>query len=386
MEVTALDTVKPAYLSRLRELDWDFVGRYSESSFSATHWHPGRFASQIPAALIGSLSSPGDLVLDPFVGSGTTLVEAQRLGRRSLGLDINPVSVLVARAKVLTLRQTELTRVFESLRDDARCKLNRSDGSNLHATLPPSVQARKWYSDRVAGDLTVLWDLVRALEGASGLLATFAFSAILLGVCREDRHWGYVCDNTTPKSSRSPSVLSAFLAVLDSLDRAYQERERDIQGRELVDSTVECGDSEELLRELPGESVDLVVTSPPYFGVCDYSKAQRLTHEWLGLDLEAYRLKEIGARSKRRRRTAKAEYLNNIVTVLRELLRVLRGDGHICLVVGESAKREAVVDELREEFERLGVEVLMDIDRSVSSQRRQTPSIVGERVWIARKA
>src|SRR5688572_125646 len=75
---------------RQERVDWDFAGEYSESLFSSIHWHPSRFASQIPATLIGLLSLPGESVLDPFVGSGTTLVEAQRLNRPSIGVDLNP--------------------------------------------------------------------------------------------------------------------------------------------------------------------------------------------------------------------------------------------------------------------------------------------------------
>src|SRR4051812_16843478 len=86
--------LKSSLLSRLRNIDWDFSGSFSESPFSAIHFHPGRFASQLPASLIGLLSEPGDIVLDPFMGSGTTLVEAQRLGRQSIGIDINPVACL----------------------------------------------------------------------------------------------------------------------------------------------------------------------------------------------------------------------------------------------------------------------------------------------------
>jgi len=86
---------------RMHDLDWDFATQQSESQFSNLHWHPCRFPSQIPATAISQLTSKGDTVLDPFMGSATSLVEAQRLGRASIGVDINPISVLMAESKVL---------------------------------------------------------------------------------------------------------------------------------------------------------------------------------------------------------------------------------------------------------------------------------------------
>src|SRR4051794_20443194 len=105
--------VSQRLISRLRKVDWDFSGSYSDSPFSAIHWYPGRFASQIPATLVGLLAQRGELVLDPFVGSGTTLVEAQRLGCCSIGIDINPVSCRIARAKTLSLPSAAVAVLIE---------------------------------------------------------------------------------------------------------------------------------------------------------------------------------------------------------------------------------------------------------------------------------
>src|SRR2546421_12024682 len=110
--------LSPHLISRLRKIDWDFAGSQSESPFSALHWHPARFASQLPATLIGLLSKPGDSVLDPFAGSGTTLVEAQRLCRRSIGFDLSPIACLVAKAKTIALPASQIGRLSEQLKQE----------------------------------------------------------------------------------------------------------------------------------------------------------------------------------------------------------------------------------------------------------------------------
>src|ERR1700694_5597231 len=110
----------PARFERLREIDWDFPTSGSQSSFSSLHWHPCRYPSQVPAVVIGTLSSPGETVLDPFVGSGTTAVEAQRLGRRCIGVEISPIAVLMARSKTIDRPAAYVLKLIERIRIGVR--------------------------------------------------------------------------------------------------------------------------------------------------------------------------------------------------------------------------------------------------------------------------
>lgn len=379
-------------LSRLREVDWDFSGSYSESRFSAIHWHPCRYASQLPAAIIGLLSKEGDTVLDPFVGSGTTLVESQRLGRRSIGIDVNPISCLITRAKTLAINASTIIRDISVIRERAALALSRQlyfDRSIASAAVAPkSVQAAKWYTSRVGRDLRKLWGMISTLEGRQRLLAEAAFSAILLRVCRETRHWGYVCDNSTPQGDHEEDVLQAFCVVLDDLSRAYDARDADIHGRlkaikRLPPAKVLCGDAVDRLKTLPVDSVNLIVTSPPYFGVCDYTKAQRLSAEWFDIEIEPLRRREIGARSKRHRQSAVSEYLSDLAGVFEQLRRCTMRSGVCALVIGQSQSRTSVLRNVRTLLCEAGFTNVLDLNRTVSSQRRQAPSVNGEHVIFA---
>src|SRR4029077_13003241 len=128
--------LSPHLISRLRRIDWDFAGTQSESYFSAIHWHPARFASQLPATFIGLLSEPGHVVLDPFAGSSTPLIEAQRLSRRAIGIDLNPVAALLARAKTIPLPSARITTITANLKRDCMIAISRSSafGSELPLT------------------------------------------------------------------------------------------------------------------------------------------------------------------------------------------------------------------------------------------------------------
>jgi DNA modification methylase len=375
--------------SRLSSIDWDFPGDPSESPFSAIHFHPCRFVSQVPATLIGLLSKPGDLILDPFVGSGTTLVEAQRLGRTSVGIDLNPIAVLASKAKTIDKPISVIASCISTLKHYAALQLSRQINTmraTVEPKIPDSVQSAKWYVPAVADQLGRLWSLIQTLDADSRVIAECAFSAILLSVCRETRHWGYVCDNTMPQSNRQGDVLSEFCRALERLDRAYRDRDAEItasgRSESIKRATVIGGDAATVLSTYPKASVDLVLTSPPYFGVCDYIKAQRLSMEWFGITIEELRLKEIGARSKRHRGEALKEYVDGLTAVFTATRRCMKTGAYMALVIGESAKRAGVLSELRTMFQNLGFSLKMEINRTVSAQRRLAPSILGEHLFI----
>lgn len=83
-------------------------------STHAFYKYPARFSPQFAAAAIQTFSSPGDVVLDPFMGGGTSIVEATRLGRCAVGSDVNALSVFLARVKttLLTRRQVEILQFW----------------------------------------------------------------------------------------------------------------------------------------------------------------------------------------------------------------------------------------------------------------------------------
>jgi hypothetical protein len=377
-------------ISRLRKIDWDFPGSPSESLFSAIHWHPARFASQVPSSLIGLLSKPGEIVLDPFLGSGTTLVEAQRLGRKSIGVDLNPIACLIARAKTVSSSFKGIERAINRLERDAQKCLERSFfGRSRDSEIPPSVQP-KWYTKHVLQDLGSLWNLIASYRGLHEIISKSAFSAILLPVCRETRHWGYVCDNSTPRGSYERDVLSEYSKVLKKLRLAYSDREIDriamLGNRaKIAPVTIQCGDVRDILSRMPPESVDLVVTSPPYFGVSDYVKSQRLSMEWFGIDIEPLRLKEICARSKRHRSSAADEYLSELGSVFTSIGACLRKGGLCVVIVGESSKRDSLLLRVLGQLLLCGMKSELDLNRRVSSLRRQIPSITGEHLLVLSK-
>ena len=121
-------------INKLQGLDWDFADAQTGYLTHSLHPYPAKYIPQIPNVLIQELSSVGDTVLDPFCGSGVTLVEALLLKRHAVGVDANPLACLIARAKTTRLTETEV----ESLRRLAEA--GRGAGNTAfvgdHAALP----------------------------------------------------------------------------------------------------------------------------------------------------------------------------------------------------------------------------------------------------------
>lgn len=377
-------------MTRLAELNWDFHGDRSDSPFSDLHFHPGRFVPQIPAALIGSLTAPGALVLDPFCGAGTTLVEAQRMGRSAIGIDLNPVSCLTSRVKTLNLPASEIEeRLLTALNDLTAFRLGALSAKGEVTVVPSTVQLSKWYHPETGQELSRIWAFVcRAADPLNRDLLLFCFSASLMTCCAETRSWGYVCDNVRPLERRYVDADAAFRAKVEALADAYRTRDRrrlTPLSSELPTAKVVQGDAAQHLAEIRSASINLVITSPPYFGVVDYIKSQRLTLEWLELPTEGLRLNETGARSKRHRATAFDQYIGELGEVARQLHRVLIPDGSLAMVIGESGRREAVLPRVPELLREAGFTPELIVNRRIGLRRRQPATLTEELLIVARK-
>jgi len=249
------------------------------------------------------------------------------------------------------------------------------------------VQSEKWYTPRTLGELRRLRSSIAELRGDGRVLAEAAFSAILLPVCRETRHWGYVCDNTAPKDNNERDVVELYEKTLIGFAEAYDARDTYRNAsRKRDDAAFEVkvleGDAAIILADKPIDGAQLIVTSPPYFGVADYVKAQRLTLEWQGVEIEPLRQKEIGARSKRHRLVAAEQYLADCKRVF-EGCRDALDRGRACAVVfGESGDRTPMNEKFEQVVQSCQFKLIYKQSRKISSGRRQNPSLQTEHLLI----
>jgi site-specific DNA-methyltransferase (cytosine-N4-specific) len=98
---------------KLENLNWDFQNSTVEPIHSI-HPYPAKFIPEIPRTLISNLPiPPNTIILDPFCGSGVTLVESQKAGIESIGVDLNPIACLLSKVKTQKLSDEFLNTVNE---------------------------------------------------------------------------------------------------------------------------------------------------------------------------------------------------------------------------------------------------------------------------------
>src|SRR5690606_12646408 len=161
------------------------------------HPYPAKFIPQLPGTFISLLSSRGELVFDPFGGSGTTALEAIRLGRRAVSVDANPVAALIGRVKTaqisrgaaveLHLMHGALRALLESLPQ------NPLDLVAEYGEYAPVIANReKWFADSAFGELAHIRYRISKLESEIARdVANLALSRTVLSASFRDSETRY---------------------------------------------------------------------------------------------------------------------------------------------------------------------------------------------------
>ena len=155
-------------LKTLLEADLGFHGTNTNQGTHGWHPFPAKFPPQLPAHFIEGLTESGDTVLDPMLGSGTTLVEAARLGRHAIGCDIDPLARLIAAAKLAPLPADHAMAMGMDILERAR-RRHAPDHGALEAERDRRFDAKTrefqnyWFSESAQRELLALLLEVEAL-------------------------------------------------------------------------------------------------------------------------------------------------------------------------------------------------------------------------------
>jgi hypothetical protein len=288
---------------RRRRADWNFADlgmKQTQASVHFFHHWTAKFIPQIPRQAIELYGKPGDVVLDPFMGCGTTLVEAARLGHDSWGTDINPLAVKIARAKTAPVNHATLTDFIAWL-EVAAARPER----HLADTAALFDGSEDWFREDVARAIRAIRTRARRLDANTGNLVLVGLSDLLKGMSnarmdrtlpslpktaqyKDKKHYWRVVDNET----RAINPFSRLKHQLVRMQGALAEFRAEAKGR-----------TEPLLhdaRDLAslGRRAQLAVTSPPYWSAQNYQGMHKLSFWVLGM--EEPRFGEIGRHAPRR--------------------------------------------------------------------------------------
>jgi hypothetical protein len=287
------------------------------------------FKPQLPRFFIERLTQPGEVVYDPFMGRGTTVVEAALLGRVPFGCDINPLSVVLTRPR---LRPPRLEEIAERLGQIDFTAFNEFPEDLLVFFHPDTLRAiaslKKYLLDRRTAktlDAVDDWICLLALNRLTGHSPGF-FSVYTLppnqAVSVKSQQKINAKRNQTPPPRDVPRlILKKTRQLLRDCDAATRQVLAGVAPRAVLLTQPAAHTP-----EIPGQSVSLVVTSPPFLNVVDYATDNWLRCWFLGIDAQSVKLtvpKKLEAW-----RAAMTE-------VFHELHRILKPGGHIAFEVGE---------------------------------------------------
>lgn len=314
------------------DTDWNFHAEETQPHLHSLHSYPARFIPQIPRKAIEKWSKKGDVVLDPFCGCGTTLLESILLNRSAIGVDNNSVAHLISRAKTACYTKDDLHELYQFILDIPRCMSSWEARYSSDVWVPDFKNINYWFAQEAILELGRLKTLIRKLTERSRTLALAVFSSIIIRVSYQDSDTRYT---RIDRPFCPGDVQRRFIAKLeDVIHRASK-----LINRHKADSTVFLSDSRTLSR-ITSESINLIVTSPPYLNTYDYHKYHRQRLHWIEGDINLARDYEIGKHDFFTRPGATSDpYFSDMKECFTEWHRVLHPQGHAFIVIGDAIVR-----------------------------------------------
>ncbi len=331
--------------------DWNFADSDTREYTHGIHRYSGKFIPQIARQAIELLTLPSEIVLDPFCGSGTTLLEAALVSRRAIGVDLNPLAVLIARTKCTPIDATSRNNLLRLLRDRIG-ELEEGEGlplfqhgnSSDHRLLSecdgdPRLSDPwfvKWFDND--GLIRLVW-LHRIIEDINSTVCRDLAMVALSDIVRRCSHAAGGYPNVMYDKSRRPrpDPLPLFLRRLEEIVTSVAT----LDGTN-CEGFVEVRHLPAQATNLENESVDAVVTHPPYIGSVPYAEYGAISLKWLGHDPKSLDKQLTGGQ--RQSSNVLSRFQLAYKEMLVESYRVLKPGRHIFLMVGHPLVKGVRVD------------------------------------------
>ncbi|HZQ07437.1 MAG TPA: DNA methyltransferase [Anaerolineae bacterium] len=368
-------------LHRLLANDKSFAGGKTDSATHRLHAFPAKFPPQLPHLFINELSLPGEIVLDPMCGSGTTLVEAILAGRNALGLELDPLATMITRAKTMPLDSELCTQLGREILKRARTHLVSTNQLEQLFGKDALDFFTYWFEGHTIAELAALVIEIQAIHQPELKLffQVILSSSIITknGTLTRARDLAH----SRPHRDQNKIVKASAFDVFEKRLTNAIDMMASLRAVKTV-AIVARADVRSLA--LADNSIDLIITSPPYAAnAIDYMRANKFSLLWLGYpmhELKETRRRYIGAEQRaplqvasesgnrvlqhlkqrdENRAAVVAHYYRDMESALREMWRVLKPSRAAILVVGSSNIRS---------IEIMAPSVLAEIAQSVGFQ------------------
>jgi hypothetical protein len=318
--------------------------------------------------LINRLTSPGSLVLDPMVGSATTMIAAMKLGRIGVGFDLDPLAIILSRALTTEPNLEAVEKLGQQIWGDALRHLDQAQ--RVHKESASFDEEDRgflnfWFPRQSQDELLALAAAIQDCQDYQHRDLLWAVFSSLIIAKSSGASYAVDLSHSRPHRRMQKKIVSPLTLWSQKFRIALKTLR--LYGREksVLSTTIARGDARSL--ELTDASVDFVLTSPPYKQAIDYMRAHKFSLVWMGYhlkDLRNLRSGMIGAArglagpnglpahledgleklAKPSDRATTRRYLSDMQSVLREFARVLKPSGLVVLVVGPSVLSKASPD------------------------------------------
>ncbi len=289
----------------------------------------GKFPPQIPREILSRYAEPGMTVFDPMCGGGTALAEAVFSGCNAVGMDVNPVSLLISSVVSTPYDLDKLSEYCNGIKESI---MSWDEGSLFYdpSNVPEQTRLRlggsdKYFSKEAQKDCGLLLGWIAAIEEKP--YHDF-FLVALLAILRKISFANVKKINVTIDANKKvQSVFPAYRKQIDAMLKA----ERNTQAA-WTSASVQLINGDARKNPLENQSVDIVIIHPPYLSNTAFSESTQLQLAFLGIHHKTIWKKELKMRgSYLHEPDGLRKYLVGWHTILKEAYRVLRPGG-ICAI------------------------------------------------------
>lgn len=326
-------------LKTVKKIEFDFGGENTSYLSHSLHPYPAKFPPQLPKKILQQYAIKGQTILDPFCGSGTTLVEARIFGVNAIGVDVNGLSTLLSKVKATSLSQLQFKRIEKFVikvreqipewksKKRPKIKIKEIEGSD------------HWFQINVSEEITfILNEIKKETDDDVKDFLKIVLSSIIVRVSNQDSDTRFAA---IEKNIPNGYTLEQFCK------KANEYNSRMVEFSKLISDKTELqifnADSRNL-DFIPDNSIDLIITSPPYANTYDYYLYHKFRKRWLDLDVKFAQYNEIGSRREYSSLKENPEKWNiDLTKCFIEMQRVLKPNHLAFIVIGDSVIKKELI-------------------------------------------